>query len=124
MKFWPDLNGFSNCHEIPKLQWLKIYPSPSKCHWLFVPSKLPYMYYRSQNVARTKLRGCLYGGRENLERETNFRLVFCSSFGRGGRWKSNKTVGRPAAAIFVFFFFVPSTRIFRAKVVYMVLGSS
>ena len=29
---------------------------------------------------------------------------------------------RPAAAMFVLF--VPSTRIFRAKVVYMVLGSS
>ena len=36
-------------------------------------------------------------------------------------------VEHPAAAMFVLFcfvFFVPSTRIFRAKVVYIVLGSS
>ena len=31
---------------------------------------------------------------------------------------------RPAAVMFTIFFFLPSTRTFRAKVVYMVLGSS
>ena len=33
-------------------------------------------------------------------------------------------VERSAAAMFVLLIFVPSTRIFQAKVVYMVLGSS
>ena len=60
------------------------------------------------------LRGCLHGGRKIQEGGTTFRLVYMHY--------RPLAVERPAAAMFVLF--IPCTRIFRAKVVYMVLGSS
>ena len=68
--------------------------------------------------------------RKVLEGGTTFRLVYMQKFRSGwlprGEGKEEKLSAlpaeRPAAAMFVRF--VPSTRIFRAKVVYMELGSS
>ena len=82
------------------------------------------------------LRGCLHGGEEGpqtskiLEGEKLFIWFTCRNFGRGGYYvlkeaRRNRrplAAERPPAAMFVFL--VPSTRTFRAKVVYMVLGSS
>ena len=65
-----------------------------------------------------------------LEGGTTFHLLYMLKF--RPKWLSSRegkeencrpiTAERPAAAMFVLF--VPITRIFRAKVVYMVLGSS
>ena len=68
--------------------------------------------------------------RKILEGGTTFRLVYMQKFrprclpSREGKEEklSPLAAERPAAAMFVLF--VPSTRIFRAKAVYMVLGSS
>ena len=80
------------------------------------------------------LRGCLHGRCKALGRswkaEQLFVCFICRTFGRNGYQveKEIKKNCRPlaaerlAAAMFVLF--VSSTRIFRAKVVYMVLGSS
>ena len=82
------------------------------------------------------LRGCLHGGRKILalgRSEKAKQLFVCftyRNFGPSGyQVKKEKkkncrplAAERPAAAMFVLF--VRSTRIFRAEVVYMVLGSS
>ena len=68
--------------------------------------------------------------RKIQEGRTTFRLIYMQKFrpkwlpsGEGKEEKlSAFSSWRPAAAMFVLF--VPSARIFRAKVVYMVLGSS
>ena len=98
-------------------------------------SKL-YRYMLPKGYGLGTLRGCLHrgwgGGRGEileLESGTTFRLLY-RNFGRSGyqveKEKKNNcqlsAAELPAAAMFVLF--VPSTRIFRTKVVYMVLGSS
>ena len=68
------------------------------------------------------------GGRPEKAKQL-FVCFTCRNFGRSGyqvkKEKKNNcrplAAERPAAAMFVIF--VPSTRIFRAKVVYMVQGS-
>ena len=75
--------------------------------------------------------GAVYmeGGRSQ-KAEQLFVCFTCRNFGRSGyqveKEKKNNcrslAAERPAAVMFVLF--VPSTRIFRAKVVYMVPGSS
>ena len=91
---------------------------------------------------KARVRGCLHGSsrkeedpstRKILEGETTFRLVYMQKFRPGwlssGGGKDKKLYAFsscrsecPAASISLFLF-VPSTRIFRAKVVYMVPGS-
>ena len=76
------------------------------------------------------LLGCLYGRRKILEGGTTFALLYMQKFRPkwlpSGEGKKNNcwplAAERPAAAMFVLF--VPSTRIFRANVVYMALRSS
>ena len=94
------------------------------------------VFVRFIDSAQCSLRGCLHGGRKILapgrseKAEKLFVCFTCRNFGRSGyqveKEKKNNcrpwAAERPAAAMFVLF--VPSTRIFRAKVVYMVLGSS
>ena len=63
--------------------------------------------------------------RKILEGETTFRLVYMQKFRSrrvGHQVEKESKTERPAAATFVFL--VPTTRTFRAKVVYIVLGSS
>ena len=78
----------------------------------------------------------IHGGRKilALERSEKVEKLFvsftCRNFGRSGYQveKEKKNNVRPRAAehltAAMFVLFVPSTRIFRAKVVYMVLGFS
>ena len=91
---------------------------------------------RKEHVADDNFGGCLHGGRKIIalgrpeKAERLFVCFTCRNFGRSGYQveKEKKNNCRPlaaacsAAAMFVLF--VPSTRIFRAKVVYMVQGSS
>ena len=90
----------------------------------------------SKRLCRGCIRGCLHGVRKILalgrseKAEKRFVCFTCRNFGRSGyQVDKEKKINcrpwateRPAAAMFVLF--VPSTRIFRTKVVYMVLGSS
>ena len=94
------------------------------------------MLYNNVRSFSRGLRGCFHGGRKILalgrsqKAEQRFVWFTCRNFYRSGyqvemEKKKNcppLAAERPPAAMFVLF--VPSTRIFRAKVVYMALGSS
>ena len=70
----------------------------------------------------------LEGGRSQKAKQL-FVCFTCRNFGRTGYQVEKKNncgplaAERPAAAMHIFVLFVPGTRIFRKKIVYMVLGS-
>ena len=76
------------------------------------------------------VRGYLHGGRKVLEGGTNFSFALHAEIPAEvvTKWRRKRRICRPLAAersaVAIFVLFVPSTGIFRANVVYMVLGSS